>query len=221
MKKSTFGLLLVGLAGLLFITTPKNWAAEAIPTITILSPNGGETIRAGGTIPIHWKDFYLYDNNEVSIYLVDSRNPGNDFPITENLFVRSSGIDGTSAVSWIVPSTITPGVATFKIEIREKKKLVTDQSDAYFTITPPLSLKNVRIWKPEGQGLTMTFEMQGTVPGQFYRLEHSVNLKEWKFLSLHIYPTPEGPVGLDGFVTENSSGSPFRFFRLVEGRGDK
>jgi hypothetical protein len=98
--------------------------ARIQPTITIISPNGGEVFKPNDTINITWS------SNAESNYYVTYSNLDQHYidPIITNA-------TGTS-YSWSIPSTLSPG--RYQINVAngdpEGNATASDSSDSYFTI---------------------------------------------------------------------------------------
>ncbi len=98
------------------------------PYISLLSPNGGETIEKGTTYTITWHDNI---SQKVSIYCVKAGMAA----ITIAEETESDGL-----FEWNVPHTIPTGNDyTLKIRRADSTGLV-DSSDAFFTIIPSSSI---------------------------------------------------------------------------------
>jgi hypothetical protein len=114
-----------GAAGISPSPTPTSGAT----TIKVLSPNGGESFVGGSSYNIKW-----YDDNDAgnkNIYLVNSL--GQITTLASNVFVRSSGIDGTYSYSWKVTDSI--GSDQYKIKICKSNSSVCDLSDNTFQVS--------------------------------------------------------------------------------------
>ena len=108
----------------------KSWAyideasiLTALPSITVTSPNGGETWGGGKTYDITWNSAGV---DTVSITLIDYRAGPVETTIAANLSAS------LGKYSWTIPTNITPGTSAFKIAI--KGKAIEDLSDDYFSI---------------------------------------------------------------------------------------
>jgi hypothetical protein len=106
----------------------------AIVAVNIVSPNGGEELTGGATVPIVWSTYatkkaptsvklYIskYDNNEVLSWTAIDTITGNP-----------------GSYLWTVPTVVATGHNYLvKIELRDGSSvLATDISDRYFTIKP-------------------------------------------------------------------------------------
>ena len=110
--------------------SPTPVSTIKIPSITVLSPNGGEKMVVGNKYEIKWLN--TSGSNYIRLFLM----PGN-VPITS---LANAASKFTSPYSWTVPITLLPG--QYKIEARlysvsgdVPTQIATDLSDNYFTIT--------------------------------------------------------------------------------------
>lgn len=102
------------------------------PTITVVSPNGGESWQAGVTHTIQWS----YTGAPGSMVKIEAyRTAGTAlayFPIVASAPV---GTGGTGAYSWTIPATQPVG-SDYKISVTSTtNSSYTDISDNYFSIT--------------------------------------------------------------------------------------
>ena len=112
------------------VNTAPNTTAQA-PSVTVLSPNGGEIWRVGDTYDIRWSA-----PGVSSIYIILENNTGyGEVNIAQ-------GIDASKGVySWMVPTTVVPG-SDYSVRVEggsfiEAKgaRRYDDSSNAPFTIT--------------------------------------------------------------------------------------
>ena len=134
------------------------------PSITVLSPNGGETWTVGSTQTIRWTSQNLPSgsNYQFSIDLrINDVHIRSLFPSTEN--------DGTQ--QWIVPDIVSSGIATgLKIrlslyEVGTGKLLYYDDSDATFSImaagTPSITVLSPNRGETLVKGTSYTIQWTG------------------------------------------------------------
>ena len=110
------------------------------PTITIVSPNGGETYTVGDTVTVRW-----LSTDASRIYLALTDSAGNE--VMKNLV----NIDGNPGqTTWPIPDYTTPGQYWLKASVcvpnnvftscddntSNHTLLATDMSNSYFTIVP-------------------------------------------------------------------------------------
>ncbi|MGD2091709.1 MAG: fibronectin type III domain-containing protein [Candidatus Aminicenantes bacterium] len=100
--------------------------------ITVISPNGGETLTAGSTHDITWTSAGIEEGNHISIrYSIDSGTTWKDI-IT---FTANSG-----SYSWAVPDDPSDH-CLIRISGSDKDEGPADQSDSVFTIVSAVSVK--------------------------------------------------------------------------------
>lgn len=97
----------------------------AIPSITVLSPNGGESWLKGNSYTISWKNNSFSDN--VYIDLLNENNFAVHF--------IASNITNTGSYTWTLPTALTAG--SYNLRVTNKEGSVKDESDAPFSITTP------------------------------------------------------------------------------------
>jgi hypothetical protein len=103
----------------------------------VLSPNGGETWVKGMTKTIKWSTSSVSEKATIII------NKLNDCVSTANTGcaawysteVLRQGVPNTGSYSWYIPTTLTDGRYTLKIEIVDSSGVIQDESDSYFKIT--------------------------------------------------------------------------------------
>jgi hypothetical protein len=152
------------------------------PTITVTSPNGGESITAGSTFTIKWSSTGSLGNVKIEY----TSNNGS------NWVVISSSTANDGAYSWKVPD-----IASTKCKVRIKEAAdgsPVDTSDAVFTITKSTS-PGAAIIALNRTGLNFGATTAGTVTGAQWlwlnnsgtgTLNWSVSVDQWW---LHCTPT--------------------------------
>ncbi|MDD2935601.1 MAG: hypothetical protein PHX25_04000 [Candidatus Pacebacteria bacterium] len=107
-----------------------------VSTIKVLSPNGGESLRAGESYIIRWESSNL-PTSDVILYLIDKGG---------NVTLRLGNQPNTGTYSWSVPSDFVPAGTTgsFKIVVgsNDKGPSVEDQGDSYFNVIGGLVSEN-------------------------------------------------------------------------------
>jgi len=121
------------------------------PTITVASPNGGESWEAGSTHTIQWS----YSGDPGSTVKIDAyRITGTAlayFPIVAS---TSVGSGGTGSYVWLIPSNQPVG-SDYKIAVTSTtNSSYTDMSDNYFSITTGKSTPTITVTSANG-GETM------------------------------------------------------------------
>lgn len=106
----------------------NNSVNSTIPSITIVSPNGGETYRNDGSpIEVFWKTNNVSSAQSLNLIRLRSYADGREYDLVQN-----TPNDGKELV-YISPS-IPVGSYTLEIKTYVGGVLVTDSSDSYFKI---------------------------------------------------------------------------------------
>ena len=103
------------------------------PSITVLSPNGGEVWQIGKNYGIKWVSSGLQNNNKIYIDLVkpsETMSGGSFATIVARI---ATNITDTGIFSWTIPQNI-PLASNYKILIENEGGEVLDKSDSYFKI---------------------------------------------------------------------------------------
>ncbi len=108
------------------------------PTLTVVSPNGGEQYQPGQQVTVTWKSCALAASEKVVVDLFTKTSTGS----TTTLVLSTGTNDGTEVVT--LPTTLSMDRygANFKINVRHVPSvkqpagtpIVQDQSDQYFSI---------------------------------------------------------------------------------------
>ncbi|TSC95078.1 MAG: hypothetical protein CEN87_90 [Parcubacteria group bacterium Licking1014_1] len=118
------------------------------PSITVISPNGGERWTEVNTYTITWNASYHVGQKLIDISLKDSRNNYYTY-IAKDVNPRYLGDDKYS-YAWTVPPGITPGENVFKVRIESIYLRVADETDDYFSINfvpttiQPMIIKDIK-----------------------------------------------------------------------------
>lgn len=116
----------------------KSFIFNVIPSITITSLNGGETITQGQKHDITWESVGFGVNDRVSIKIFSPKR-------TYKIISSVSALSGS--YSWSVPSNIVSG-QQYKIGVYfDKNNKVYDVSDNYIIITAPVVAGSLNISK--------------------------------------------------------------------------
>ncbi|OHA63176.1 MAG: hypothetical protein A2842_00085 [Candidatus Wildermuthbacteria bacterium RIFCSPHIGHO2_01_FULL_48_25] len=123
----------------------------AIPSITVLSPNGGEQLQIGSTYRIRWSSAGMYN---VKIYIVNDTNTGSGS--TNYVIPYNNGWSAsTGFYDWTITSQQLPvGTSNERYKIRidsNENSSIFDSSDGYFTIVgAEVSAPSIKILSPNG-----------------------------------------------------------------------
>ena len=136
------------------------------PSVTVTSPNGGESVPVGTTRTIAWT--YSGDPGYLRIELLKAGS----VVATLNSYA-SKGSNGAGSYNWTVPSNQAPGT-DYKIRITSTSSAsLTDTSDNFFAVLGP----SVTVTSPNGgesvsagTNKTITWKYTGD-PGYFLKIE--------------------------------------------------
>ncbi|HEY9584591.1 MAG TPA: peptidoglycan-binding protein [Candidatus Paceibacterota bacterium] len=101
------------------------------PSITVLSPNGGETYRienGGNTITVNWKTNNVLSSKIIDVIRLRSYQNGQEYVLATNVLN-----DGQEIV--VLPTSVPAGAYTLEMKTYVGDILVMDSSDSYFKIT--------------------------------------------------------------------------------------
>lgn len=142
---------------------PSTSIAKIDPAITVISPNGGETLKLGKTRDITWSHVGLGDN----IHIVLKQN-------STNVALLAKNIDPTPGTfSWTVGDCLKGAVAAgdnYRILIVEKGFAVLDVSDGYFSIEP-----SITVTAPDG-GENWTYGTIETITWDGFGLSDNIHI---------------------------------------------
>ncbi|GEM_PF-2614676 len=104
-------------------------AEETVPTITILSPNGGENLFIGRTTTIRWQAENIPQTDVIDILL--STDNGDTY---NTILADTETLESLAGVfSWTVPNSVTDEAF---IRVRSVTSDIVDESDGAFSIIP-------------------------------------------------------------------------------------
>jgi len=106
------------------------------PSITVISPNGGEKIRFGGQLTINWTTLAIDKYQPVSIIARNYYNYGTG--ITDYVLADGPLNDGTEIIKLRIGSGDRVPVGVYKIQIKSNVNgaIIEDWSDDYLFILP-------------------------------------------------------------------------------------
>jgi len=139
----------------------------APPTITVVSPNGGETLIAGTTQTIRW----TYAGNPGLFVKVELLKGGVANRTIASVTPKGSG--GSGSHNWTIPANQAPGT-NYRIRVTSTSNgAYTDTSDSDFSITAP----TITVVSPNG-GETLTAGSTQTIrwsytgdPGSYIKIQ--------------------------------------------------
>ena len=145
-------------------TSDAFFSVLALKTLTILAPNGGESLEMGAVQPITWD----YTGEIYSVKIEYTTNGG----ISWNVITNYAGNNGS--YNWTVPSSPS---TQCQIRISDADTAANDISDALFTISP---VKSISLLTPNGGETpeagsiqSITWNYTGTIPN--VKLEYTTN----------------------------------------------
>jgi hypothetical protein len=139
------------------------------PTVSVISPNGGETLTAGSMQTIRWS----YTGNPGSAVKIELLKGG---VVNRTLTFTSIGSGGNGSYNWSIPSTQVLGI-DYQIKVTSTSNgAYSDISDSNFTIVGPPP-PTISVTFPNG-GETFTAGSMQTIrwtyagnPGSFVKIE--------------------------------------------------
>ncbi len=127
---------------------------QSTPSLTVISPNGGEKIAAGSKYPLQWKVVNFPTDGLLKVLLIDKNNATHDALIVKsgtgckngddgqfNILITCISIQATSTAlnipSWVEPGQYKLRVSCFTPTLAYCISTTSneDLSDSYFTIT--------------------------------------------------------------------------------------
>jgi len=116
----------------------QDGACKSVPSVTVLSPNGGEQFTAGSQMVVRWQNTN-YRDSVVNLFLYRSNTiPGeSDYNFVEQIGSLAQTNDGTE--TWTIPATVTQGSNYFirvNLDVKDPEGGfdMVDDSDAPFSI---------------------------------------------------------------------------------------
>lgn len=107
-------------------TITVNRGGDKTPLVTIVSPNGGESLKQGSPYRIRWTSTNLGSLN-VELALINTEGYTAQYIVTD--------IPNNGSYKWVIGSSITPGSYRIMISSKDKGPSAQDFSDNFFTIS--------------------------------------------------------------------------------------
>lgn len=164
---------ITGAQNTMYFTVAK--ASTPTPTLTVLSPNGGEAYKGGQSVNVAWKSTGIPSTNKKVALTIEIYSNGklqSHYPIP-GLYTN----DGSETISLLNPKDLSLTNATYKVSVSVlgdsndiSRPLVTDVSDGYFTIDAPVVVgtSSITVLSPNGgetfqagKPMTVTWKSQG------------------------------------------------------------
>ena len=136
------------------ITTPVS-SAPVVPTVTLSSPNGGETCTAGTTRTVTWS---ASNASQISYYYIDYSLDGGNSWINNAVYASASA---TSA-SWLIPSSAVSAHARVRIRALNSSsvQIASKTSASDFSISAQLAGNPTAV--PQTKTIEPVFGTSGT-----------------------------------------------------------
>ncbi len=130
-----------GMSGNVFTNTLTFASGTTQPSITVLSPNGGETLGAGKTFLAKWTSSNL-GNLTISIDLISKAG----YPVR-----LASSITNTGSYQIQLPPDLKDGYYKLQVSTNDKGPSASDDSDEYFmTVNGPSTPSSITVVSPNG-----------------------------------------------------------------------
>ncbi|MFZ2167291.1 MAG: Ser-Thr-rich GPI-anchored membrane family protein [Minisyncoccia bacterium] len=157
-----------GMLGTFKFTPPTIQAPLVAPTknttksITVIYPNGGETLQAGKTYVVRWNSSGLTDQDNVYIGIQDM----NDTYFSGTTINAGETLITQGQYNWTIPTLYKEG-SKYKISVYTNRQTYIDSSDNYFTIqTAPTLETGIIVNSPKPNDLvTLPITVQGQING--------------------------------------------------------
>jgi hypothetical protein len=123
-------------------------STSPIPTLRVLSPNGGENWVVGSTHPITWTSTNLAGNVKILLVRLNSTTP--------SIIIASSVPVLGGVFNWNIPTTIVPAsdyrvmITTLPSTTDPVYTSISDYSDNVFTISGGSTVPSLRVLTPNG-----------------------------------------------------------------------
>ena len=161
-------------------------SAAEVPHITVIAPNGGETLLNGHTYEVTWK---IEGTVTTDVYVRLSTNEGTSWDV---LITRETGKTGLSTFELRPTTSMISDVCLISVEAGGPDGWRSDSSNATFAIVP--DVPNITVITPNGGetlrvGATYTYEVtwkiEGSVTTDVYVRLSTNEGTTWDFLVTH------------------------------------
>lgn len=115
--------------------TLSTLVAPALAHIRVLSPNGGETLFAGGSFEIEWEILIPHNLEHWDLYYARDLGPGNWVPIVLDLDPGDPSIGSLHVYTWTVPEFADDSVWVRVVMVNDTAEYL-DNSNGSFAIVP-------------------------------------------------------------------------------------
>lgn len=162
---------------------------DSLPSITVLSPNGGETYKNDGSpITVNWWTSNVPASKKFDVIRLRVYPNGQEYNLATNVLN-----DGQEVIA--IPSDVPVGSYTLEMKTYVNDTLVMDSSDSYFKIvdvTPPSSGDTVAFAKEFYVNSTATPITLSLAADNQYKIYINGNLiasseGDWNFNSVHTF----------------------------------
>ena len=121
----------------------QSYCNSTQPSITVTSPNGGETLTKGSTVNIRWNSSNV-SNIYIKLRKGNDTYTGYEGAITPWIYNQNNGY-----YSWTIPTTL-PNGSDYSIRVLDSATLILDDSNSYFTIAAPTTQPSITVTSPNG-----------------------------------------------------------------------
>lgn len=133
------------------------------PSITLLSPDGGESWELGSTVNIVWSHENFDDDVIIELYK------------GTQLVLTIINVNNDNSYSWAIPSNLAEGINYHMKIIDSADPSVYDEGGDFELVNPPQP-QEVRCWKCENENAEYYDFPEGTTCGEGNALEYPFNI---------------------------------------------
>ncbi len=114
------------------------------PSVTVISPNGGETYESNSKITVNWRTNGMSSSQTLNTISLREYPSGKEYPSSQEYTLARNVINDGQEIL-IIPPSVPVGAYTLEI----KSDVNFDASDSYFKITEPVQ-PSVTVISPNG-----------------------------------------------------------------------